>query len=78
MVLPSENALWRQMRDLSSPFLVGSTEDSQCKLRTEGSVFRTGSGEFMAFCSEVRATLGSDIVTCFSGPKPVLIRMHYF
>lgn len=64
--------------DLSSHFPVGSPRDNQCKCRTEGSICGTGSGEFVAFCSELRETLQFDTVACFSGPKSVLILFAYF
>lgn len=65
-------------RDLSPHSFTGSPGDSQPTSRTEGSVWGTGSGELMAFYSELRETLQSDTVTCFSGPKSVLILFAYF
>lgn len=63
---------------LSSPSLVASTGHNQLGFGTEGSICVTRSGELVAFCSELRETLQSDNVACFSGPKSVLILFAYF
>lgn len=47
------------------------------KFRTESSLCGAGAGEVLAFCSEFRETLQFDTVTCFSGPKSVLILFAY-